>query len=388
MTIYIVRHAEAEGNVFRRCHGQYNSLLTPKGDMQARLVSNFFDDIDIDKIYSSDLIRTMWTATPLANKKNLEIIPNKNLRELSMGDWEDLTWADLPKVNKEQFEMWETAMDKCKIPNGETVDIVGERVYKAILEIADENKEKTIAVFCHALAIRCFLCKVMFSDYSKINQLPMIENTGVTKFDVTDGKITIDFIGKDTHLPDEMATVRNINNNKEGEIKLPASHHNLWFKNVDLTADKEMLLEFARDFYKVVYGNSSLLNEEDFLGESADILAVNEKAITFGMSDNKAVALVRLNVLNHEKENAGYIGNYFILEEYRSRGFSPQILGQAIHIYRNMNKEFLRVNVERNNARALKFYDKYGFVKVGEMDNHVGSHFVLEKDIRQSLPKI
>ena len=30
-TVYLVRHAEAEGNVYRRCHGQYDSLLTERG---------------------------------------------------------------------------------------------------------------------------------------------------------------------------------------------------------------------------------------------------------------------------------------------------------------------------------------------------------------------
>ena len=29
-TVYIIRHAEAEGNVYRRCHGQYDGLLTPR----------------------------------------------------------------------------------------------------------------------------------------------------------------------------------------------------------------------------------------------------------------------------------------------------------------------------------------------------------------------
>lgn len=28
-TIYLVRHAEAEGNLGRRCHGHYDSMLTP-----------------------------------------------------------------------------------------------------------------------------------------------------------------------------------------------------------------------------------------------------------------------------------------------------------------------------------------------------------------------
>ncbi|MBS1409295.1 MAG: phosphoglycerate mutase, partial [Oscillospiraceae bacterium] len=29
--IYLVRHAEAEGNVYRRIHGQYDSRITPNG---------------------------------------------------------------------------------------------------------------------------------------------------------------------------------------------------------------------------------------------------------------------------------------------------------------------------------------------------------------------
>ena len=29
-TVYIIRHAEAEGNIYRRCHGIYDSLLTPR----------------------------------------------------------------------------------------------------------------------------------------------------------------------------------------------------------------------------------------------------------------------------------------------------------------------------------------------------------------------
>ncbi len=37
-TVYIIRHAEAEGNVYRRCHGQYDALLTHAG-IQAAAVS-------------------------------------------------------------------------------------------------------------------------------------------------------------------------------------------------------------------------------------------------------------------------------------------------------------------------------------------------------------
>ena len=33
-TVYMVRHAEAEGNLYRRVHGWYNSLITDNGYRQ------------------------------------------------------------------------------------------------------------------------------------------------------------------------------------------------------------------------------------------------------------------------------------------------------------------------------------------------------------------
>lgn len=38
-TIYLVRHGEAEGNAFRRIHGQYDSLLTPTGFRQVEALA-------------------------------------------------------------------------------------------------------------------------------------------------------------------------------------------------------------------------------------------------------------------------------------------------------------------------------------------------------------
>ena len=33
-TIYLIRHAEAEGNLYRRIHGRYNALVTETGFKQ------------------------------------------------------------------------------------------------------------------------------------------------------------------------------------------------------------------------------------------------------------------------------------------------------------------------------------------------------------------
>ena len=41
-TIYLIRHAEAEGNVFRRIHGQYDSCVTPNGRRQIAALAQRF----------------------------------------------------------------------------------------------------------------------------------------------------------------------------------------------------------------------------------------------------------------------------------------------------------------------------------------------------------
>ena len=41
-TVYLIRHAEAEGNVYRRCHGQYDSLLTPRAYEQLPCLAKRF----------------------------------------------------------------------------------------------------------------------------------------------------------------------------------------------------------------------------------------------------------------------------------------------------------------------------------------------------------
>lgn len=46
-TVYIIRHAEAEGNVYRRCHGQYNALLTTRAYKQLPYLAKRFENVPL-----------------------------------------------------------------------------------------------------------------------------------------------------------------------------------------------------------------------------------------------------------------------------------------------------------------------------------------------------
>jgi probable phosphoglycerate mutase len=60
--IYLIRHAEAEGNLYRRIHGWYDGAVTDMGYRQIEALKQRFADIKIDAVYSSDLKRARETA--------------------------------------------------------------------------------------------------------------------------------------------------------------------------------------------------------------------------------------------------------------------------------------------------------------------------------------
>lgn len=56
-SIYLIRHAEAEGNLFRRAQGHWNGKITARGKLQIDALAERFKDTRLDAVYSSDLDR-------------------------------------------------------------------------------------------------------------------------------------------------------------------------------------------------------------------------------------------------------------------------------------------------------------------------------------------
>ena len=83
--IFLVRHAEAEGNLFRVAHGQYDSNLTPRGYRQLHYLRERFRGEKLDAVYGSDLTRTHATASALYVPRGLDFRPEPRLREVRLG---------------------------------------------------------------------------------------------------------------------------------------------------------------------------------------------------------------------------------------------------------------------------------------------------------------
>ena len=90
-SIYLIRHAEAEGNLYRIAQGQHDSNLTDWGWQQVQALRKRFEGVQIDAVYSSDLYRTCATASAIYKPRGLPLHKRAGLREICVGDWEQRT---------------------------------------------------------------------------------------------------------------------------------------------------------------------------------------------------------------------------------------------------------------------------------------------------------
>ena len=120
-TIYLVRHAEAEGNLYRIAHGHYNSCITDdRGCRQIRALAERFRDVPVDAVYASDLIRTRTTAQSIYLPKGLQLHPDPAFREICMGEWEEHCWYELLRKYPQSHYDFNHRLDCWQVPGSMT----------------------------------------------------------------------------------------------------------------------------------------------------------------------------------------------------------------------------------------------------------------------------
>ena len=189
--LYIIRHAEAEGNLYRRGQGHHDGAVTAQGYRQIQTLAERFHDIHIDAVYSSDLRRTIATAEAIANSRGLVIHTTPVLRELQMGAWEDRAWGDLEYENPGQMYNFNSDPEKWTITEAESFASLASRMTAAIEDIARENDGKSVAVVSHGMAIRTLFCVLSGHSLGEIAEIPHSDNTAVSliEYDGTGFKV-------------------------------------------------------------------------------------------------------------------------------------------------------------------------------------------------------
>ena len=201
--IYIVRHCEAIGNVQKLFQGVSDFDITEFGAEQLKFLENRFEDTQLDAVYSSPLIRTQKTAKAVVGKKNLSVKTEKGLIEINGGVIEGKPFLDSCKKYPDLADAWANHPQDFAPIDGDTMQGVYERIWNTIKNIAEQNKEKTVACVAHGGVIRCLMCKILHNDINQLKSVTIGGNTAVSLIEFDDTlEPTVKFMNDVSHLPD------------------------------------------------------------------------------------------------------------------------------------------------------------------------------------------
>jgi len=203
--IYFLRHCEAEGNVQKIFQGTTDTDISPKGKKQLEFLSKRFQNINIDKAYSSPLIRAKKTAFAAIEGKNMGVTERPMLCELSGGIVEGKPFRETFDAMPELREVWDNRPQDFAPEGGESMRHAYERIWNETLSLARENQGKTIIASTHGGCLRLLHCRLFFHDIERLVEVPWSENTAVTLVEFDNALTpTVVFFNDTSHLPEEL----------------------------------------------------------------------------------------------------------------------------------------------------------------------------------------
>lgn len=137
-TFYLIRHCSATGQ-------EPDAPLTEAGEQQALALADFFRDIPVDRIISSDYTRATASIAPLATSKQLTIETEPRLREriLSLEPRDD--WFELLRHSFTDASF--------RVPGAESGQDATDRILSVIESLDDVNGTTVLVTHGNLLAL-------------------------------------------------------------------------------------------------------------------------------------------------------------------------------------------------------------------------------------------
>lgn len=304
--LYLIRHAEAEGNLYRRIHGQFESKVTSNGRKQIAALTERFREIPVDVCYSSDLLRTRTTAQAICGQKNLPLHLDPGFREVRLGVWENRPFGWMDTFEPEKMAGFNRDPVHWQVEGSESFETYTGRFLRAMTKAAEAHDGKTVAIFTHGAVLRGVMMALFPTE-----QAAHCDNTAVTLLRYEDGAYSMVYRNDNSHLDPAISTLARQNWWRSGEKR----DLNLWFRP-GLTA------------------LPGLTPPETW-----------DTAFT-AMLGLEPVGLVCLSDRGRDAGSVTYIG---LLRGFRGRNLAVQLIGQAVFHFRAQGKVRLLLQDPGNN---------------------------------------
>lgn len=178
MTVYLLRHGVLASDSRDRFVGQIDLPLASDGVLQAKAIGQALRKLNIDAIHCSDLLRSRQTADIIAGNTGIAVESHRNLREVSVGEWEGLSRREVAERFPVQYAARGNDIENYRIPGGESFADCRQRVLSSWNEIIGRNGKSVVIVghaggnrllLCHLLGIPVARMFVLGQDYGRVN---------------------------------------------------------------------------------------------------------------------------------------------------------------------------------------------------------------------------
>lgn len=175
LTLYLMRHGQTAPETPWRFLGQRDAALSGAGRAQAAAWRDTLRDVDFAGAWCSDLARCRDTAGIVLEGRDLTATPVPGLREISLGEWDGLTVAEVKSRYPGLYEARGANIAEFRPPGGESFSDLAERAWTFLTdEIFSFRSPKQVAnllVLAHAGVNRVLLCKLLGMSLSRVFSL-------------------------------------------------------------------------------------------------------------------------------------------------------------------------------------------------------------------------
>jgi alpha-ribazole phosphatase len=166
--IYLIRHGEVQGAGTPRYNGHADVSLSERGVAQYHALKERFAGSRIAACYTSDLTRCVAGAGILGAHLGVEPVREPNLRELNIGVWEGMTWAEIIAEYPDAWEARLADIVNYRVPGGENLLDLRQRITPVIDAIVARHRGEEVLVVAHGGANRVILLDAMGAPLSSL----------------------------------------------------------------------------------------------------------------------------------------------------------------------------------------------------------------------------
>jgi len=196
----LVRHGETIWNQQRLIQGSgSDSELSERGWKQVEGLRLSLRGMEISAVYTSPLKRALDTARAIASYHQLAVQVEPDLREIEAGELEGVSLTELGTIFSRFLVQWRQGQGLEKLPGGESVVDVANRVWPVTQRIIVKHKRGTVVVVSHYFVVLVIICKALGLPLTHLERI-RVQNASVSILDFEDKRPCLALLGDTCHL--------------------------------------------------------------------------------------------------------------------------------------------------------------------------------------------